>query len=78
MQGGRVGVGVTCCGTAFGALRLCTPCRDIDGTSIDLSTYDKCPMQRALAWQCMGAIDLAKDTGKLPLSFDPASIDLKV
>lgn len=35
-------------------------------------------MQRALAWQCMGAIDYAKDINKLPSKFDPASIDLKV
>ena len=39
---------------------------------------EKMPMTRALAWQAFGAIDLARDRGKLPASFDEGTIIIKV
>jgi hypothetical protein len=51
--------------------------RDLDGMEVTFAK-DKMPMTRALAWQAAGAIDLARENGKLPASFDEGTIIIKV
>ncbi len=57
--------------------------RDIDGTEVTISTISDqpeviFPFRRALAWQAVGAIDLARERKLLPEAFDATLIDLKV
>jgi hypothetical protein len=51
--------------------------RDLDGMEVTFAK-DKMPMTRALAWQAAGAIDLAREKGKLPATFDEGTIIIKV